>query len=311
MTTESHASSRAVLVSAVEAYLDAVAARDTSRAPLSPRVRFTENSQLLEVGDGFWATCNRRGVYRHVAADPVTQQAGVIAVMYENDVAVVFGLRIRLKDGLISEAETIVSRDPILFYKDGPQKLEAMGKPLPVWSEIVPLAERRPRADMIAAAEAYFETLERNDGTVRAPLAPECDRMDNGVMATHAPEFDKAGGPPFYALGPAEQFATGYFRFVTRVRDRRFPIIDDEYGVVFCLCFLDHAGSIHEVKLTDGRTVPINVKQPFAWQIMEMFKITGGQIRQIEVLLNKCFYGMRPGWPAAASEHAPKVTVQT
>ncbi len=305
MAKEMPAANRTDLVSAVDAYLDATAARDPARAPLSPKVRFTENSQLLEIGDGFWATCNGRGVYRHIAADPVTGQAGVLTVMHENDVPVIFGLRIKVEDGLISEAETVVSRDPILFYKDGPQKLEAMGKPLPIWLEPVPAAERRPREEMIAAAEAYFATLEQNDGIVRAPLAPDCDRMDNGVMATHAPEFDKPGDPPFYALGPAEQFKTGYFRFVTRVRDRRFPIVDEEYGIVFCLCFLDHAGSIHEVTLTDGRTVPIGVRRPFAWQIMEMFKISGGQIRQIEVLLNQCFYGMRPGWPAVASEQPP------
>lgn len=306
MTVEAQpVTSRAALVSAVDAYLDAVAARDPSRTPLSPHVRFTENGQLLQIGDGFWSTCNRRGIYSHIVADPTTCQAGFIGVMVENDVEVIFGLRIKLKDGLISEAETVVSRDPILFYKDGPQKLEAMGRPLPIWSDSVPLAERWPREEMIAAAEAYFRTLEGNDGTVYAAFAAECDRMDNGVMATHAPEFDKAGDPPFYALGPAEQFATGYFRFVTRVRDRRFPVIDEEYGVVFSLCFLDHAGTIHQVKLTDGRTVPINVKRPFAWQIMEMFKVTGGQIRQIEVLLNQCFYGMRPGWPAGASEEAP------
>ncbi|MEI9964020.1 MAG: hypothetical protein WDM92_04255 [Caulobacteraceae bacterium] len=294
--------SRAELAGTVGAYLDAVAARDPARAPLSPRIRFTENSQVLDVGDGFWATCSGRGVYAHVAADPVTQQAGFIGVMRENGVEVIFGLRIKLEDGLITEAETVVSRDPILFYKDGPQKLEAMGRPLPIWTEPVPPAERRPREEMIAAAEAYFQTLERNDGRRTAPLAPECDRMDNGVMATHAPEFDPAGDPPFYALGPADQLATGYFRFVTRIRDRRYPIVDEEYGVVFSLSFLDHSGAVHEVTLTDGRTVPIGVKRPFAWQIMEMFKVTGGLIRQIEVLLNHSFYGMRPGWPAVAGE---------
>lgn len=293
---------RAELVAAVEGYLDAVAARDPERAPLSPNVRFTENSQRLSVGDGFWATCSGRGAYAHVAADPVAQQAGFLGVMRENGVEVIFGLRIKVEDGLIAEAETVVSRDPILFYKDGPQKLEAMGRPLTIWTEPVPSADRRPREEMIAAAEAYFQTLEQNDGRVTAPIAPECDRMDNGVMATHAPEFDKPGDPPFYALGPAEQFATGYFRFVTRIRDRRYPIVDEEYGVVFSLSFLDHSGAVHEVTLTDGRTVPIGVTRPFAWQIMEMFKVTGGMIRQIEVLLNQSFYGMRPGWPAGAGE---------
>ncbi len=296
---------RAELVAAVEAYLDAVAGRDPQRAPLSPNVRFTENSQLLEIGDGFWATCDGRGVYTHIAADPVAQQAGFLGVMHENGVEVIFGLRIKLENGLITEAETVVSRDPILFYKDGPQKLEAMGKPMPVWTAPVPADARRPREEMIAAADAYFQILERNDGRKTAPIAPECDRMDNGVMATHAPEFDKPGDPPFYALGPAEQFATGYFRFVTRIRDRRYPIVDEEYGAVFSLSFLDHSGAVHEVTLTDGRTVQIGVKRPFAWQIMEMFKVTGGQIRQIEVLLNESFYGMRPNWPAVTGEQAP------
>src|SRR5690606_26935576 len=145
---------------------------------------------------------------------------------------------------------------------------------------------------------AYFEALQRNDGSRLPPIAPGCDRMDNGVMATHAPEFDAPGDPPFYALGPAEQLATGYFRFVTRIRDRRYPIIDEDYGIVFSLSFLDHSGAVREVTLTDGRTVPIGVDRPFAWQIMEVFKITGGLIRQIEVLLNHSFYGMRPNWPA-------------
>jgi hypothetical protein len=298
-------SDRSGLIAAAEAYLDALAARDPGRAPLSPRVRFTENGQLLRVGDGFWATCNGRGVYAHMAVDPVAQQVGFVGVMRENGVEVIFGLRIKLEGGLISEAETVVSRDPILFYKEGPQKLEARGRPLPIWLESIPQSQRRPRAELVAAAEAYFQTLERNDGVRTAPLAPECDRMDNGVMATHAPEFDKPGDPPFYALGPADQLATGYFAFVTRIRDRRYPIVDEEYGVVFSLSFLDHSGAVHEVQLTDGRRVPINVKRPFSWQIMEMFKVTGGLIRQIEVLLNLSFYGMRPAWPATDGEQAP------
>lgn len=291
-------SGREHLVELLEAYLDALAARDPGRAPLSPKVRFTENGQLLEIGDGFWGTCDGRGVYKHVAADSVAGQVGHLGVMTENGAKVIFGVRLKVEDGLITEIETVVSRDPILFYKDGPEKLEARGAPMPIWSERVAQDRRPPRHELIAVADAYFEALQRSDGSRKAPLGPDCDRMDNGVMATHAPEFDAPGDPPFYALGPAEQLDLGYFNFVTGIRDRRYPIIDEEYGVVFSLSFLDHAGTIHEVTLTDGRTVPIGVKRPFSWQVMEMFKITGGLIRQIEVLLNYSFYGMRPGWPA-------------
>jgi hypothetical protein len=289
---------RSALIGVVETYLEALAANDPSKAPMAPNVRFTENSQELEIGDGFWATCSGRGRYKQFAADPVAQQVGYIGVMHESGTEIIFGLRLRVEDGLITEVESVVSRDPILFYKDGPRKLEERGEPMPIWRERVPEAERPSRDEMRAVADAYFEVLQRNDGSKIPPIGPECDRMDNGVMATHAPEFDAPGDPPFYALGPAEQLATGYFRFVTRIRGRRYPIIDEEFGVVFSLSFLDHSGAVREVTLTDGRTVPIGVDRPFAWQIMEVFKITGGLIRQIEVLLNLSFYGMQPNWPA-------------
>jgi hypothetical protein len=293
-----HQLDRSGLIEAAEAYLDALAANDPAKARIAPRARFTENSQVLEIGDGFWATCSGRGRYKQFAADPVSQQVGFIGVMRESGREVIFGMRLRLDGGLVAEAETVVSRDPILFYKDGPQKLEARGEPMQIWRERVPEAERPSREELIAVADAYFEVLQRNDGTKAPPIGPECDRMDNGVMATHAPEFDAPGDPPFYGLGPAEQLATGYFGFVTRIRDRRYPVIDEEFGIVFSLSFLDHSGAVREVTLTDGRTVPIGVDRPFAWQIMEVFKITGGLIRQIEVLLNLSFYGMRPNWPA-------------
>ena len=289
---------RAEMIALTDAVLDLFVGRSHADARLARDLRYTENSQLLDVGDGFWATCSGRGRYRQYAIDLHAMQAGFIGVMLENDRQVLFGMRLKLRGQEIAEIEAMVSRDPILFYKDGPQKLEARQQPLALWTERVAESERSSRADMIAIAEAYFNALERNDGTRSAPIAADCDRMDNGVMATHAPEFDKPGEPPFYALGPAEQLATGYFRFVTRIRDRRYPVVDQDFGIVFSTSFLDHSGTVGEVKLTDGRTVPIGVDSPFSWQVMELFKISGGKIRQIEVLLNKCFYGMRPNWPA-------------
>jgi hypothetical protein len=277
-------------------YLDALVARDTAALTLHPEFRLTENGQDLELGDGLWGTANARGKYIHVAADPERGAVAVVTVLYESDSPVIVGLRLRLDDRQLAEAEMIVSRSDILFYKNGPENLERMGAPAPIWSERVPEKERMSRDAMVAAANAYFDTLERNDGTVRCEFEEGCRRLDNGVYATQAPEFDKEGDEPFYALGPGGQFALGYFSFVTRIRERRFPVIDEERGVVVSGPFLDHAGTIHEVELTDGRRVPINVKQPFTWQIFEMFKIRSGKIAQIEVVLNMVPYGMPSGW---------------
>lgn len=277
-------------------YLDALVARDPGRLHVAPGFRLTENGQPLELGDGLWGTASGFGGYRHVVVDTEARSIAITAVIEENGLPVIAGIRLAVAGDAITEAEMVVSRRDILFYKDGPANLAAMGGPAPIWTETVPEAERASRAELLSLAEAYLDTLERNDGSRIAPFEDSCRRMDNGVFATQAPEFDKPGEPPFYALGPAGQFALGYFIFVTRLRERRFPVVDVERGIVVTLSFLDHAGTIHEARLTDGRTVPIGIKQPFTWQAFEMFKIRGGRIAQIEVVLNMVPYGMASGW---------------
>ncbi|MCC7464014.1 MAG: hypothetical protein IT480_16335 [Gammaproteobacteria bacterium] len=277
-------------------YLDALVARDPARLPLHSTFRLTENGQTLRIGDGLWGTASARGTYQHVVTDPDTGSIALTAVLQENGMPVIAGMRLAIRDQQLAEAEMIVSRTDILFYKDGPANLEAMGRPAPIWTETVPVAERHARAELVALANAYFDTLERNNGQYVAPFEQTCRRLDNGVFATQAPAFDKEGDKPFYGLGPAEQFALGYFIFVTGLRERRAPVVDIERGVVATFPFLDHAGTIHQARLTDGRTVPIGVKQPFSWQICELFKMRKGKIAQIEVVLNRVPYGMTSGW---------------
>jgi hypothetical protein len=56
---------RACLEGLVNQYLDAVVAHDPSRLPLSKDVMYTENSQVIDVGDGFWKTAGGIGNYKH------------------------------------------------------------------------------------------------------------------------------------------------------------------------------------------------------------------------------------------------------
>lgn len=287
---------RSDLREAVERYLDALARRAPHALPVAAGFRITENGQALELGDGLWGTASALGRYRHYVLDPESGQAGFVGVVRENDRPVILALRLKLTREGPAEAEMIVSREDILFYRGGAEALEAMGAPDRIWDEAIGPAERASRAELTGLADRYFSALERNDGTRLPAFAPGCRRLDNGVLATGNAAFDKPGEPPFYALGPGEQLQLGYFNFVTAVRDRRMPVVDVESGVVFSLPFLDHAGTIHEVRLTDGRTVPIGVKQPFTWQCAEVFKIVRRQIAQIEVVLCKAPYRMRPNW---------------
>ena len=60
--------------------------------------------------------------------------------------------------------------------------------------------------------------------------------------------------------------------------------------------FFDHAGNVPAVTLSDGRTVPIDVKEPWTWEIAELFKIESGRIRRIEAAIERAPYGMASGW---------------
>jgi len=97
-------------------------------------------------------------------------------------------------------------------------------------------------------------------------------------------------------FGCKEQFETGFFRFVTRIRDRRFLVIDQERGLVLTFVFFDHARNVPEVTLSDGTTIPIGVNRPFTLDISELFRIEHGLIRQIEAVLGEAPYGMNSGW---------------
>jgi hypothetical protein len=52
---------RACLEGLIDQYLAAVVAHDPSKLPLSKDVKYSENYQMLQVGDGFWKTASGIG----------------------------------------------------------------------------------------------------------------------------------------------------------------------------------------------------------------------------------------------------------
>src|SRR5580700_7272470 len=60
---------RACLERIVDQYLDAMLAHDPHKAPFASDVKFTENGQKLELGDGLWRTFTAKGTYRMLVED--------------------------------------------------------------------------------------------------------------------------------------------------------------------------------------------------------------------------------------------------
>jgi hypothetical protein len=257
------------------------------------------------------------GKYRQVFADSRGDEVGLYASMRENGTPFLLAARIKLSQGRITEIEAIASRPSGAAAANGEaglQRLEREGSK-PWWDTQIPASERMSRDALVTTANKYFVGLQKNDGKGEYPFTDNCYRYENGNLATGnqemarlADEAEKSGKPHVSGQPTAfglrlmsypcrQQFELGYMKMVDRIRDRRFPIVDLERGVVFTLVFFDHSGTVHEVTTTDGKTHSVGLRTPFTWEIAEAFRIEKGQIRAIEAILTQSPYGMKPNWP--------------
>jgi hypothetical protein len=290
---------RACLEGFVNQYLAALAARDPSKVPFASDVKFTENTAKLKVGEGAWGTFNGEGAFKLYFAEPEVGQVGFIGVMKEWDNPVIFCLRLKVADGKIAEVEDFVVRDA-----NAAKNLDAM-TPNPLFLEAVPLAERETREELVKTANMYFSGLQNNDGKGVYPFTDDCNRIENASQTTNNSErykSDPSIGNEIMSLGCKAQFKTGYFRIVTRIRDRRFVLVDRERGLAFAFAFFDHAGTVKSMTLTDGRIVPATLRHPFTWEVGELFKIEKGKIRFVQAALTQEPYGIKSGWGAAGEK---------
>jgi hypothetical protein len=233
------------------------------------------------------------GKYKFYFEDPLDGQVGFFGTIRENDVPAILAARLKVVDRQITEIETVVPRFDNTDNKNGPEELDALGEPNPVYRETVPLAERIARPQMIAIVNSYFDGLER--ATAKGvPFDPQCDRMNNGELTTNNHSANSA----ILAMGCAEQFNSGFSRFMTRIRDRRFMLIDEERGLVFGVVFFDHAGRLKTVTLADGTIfeVPAVYRKPTTLLVAELFKIRNGKILRIDAVEGWVTYGERSGW---------------
>ena len=283
---------RAELYALAEAYLDALEATDPTRLRWDDDAVFTENNVRLEPGDGLWNTISaRRRTYDLKAADPATGQVAWFGIVEEHGHPAIMGLRLRAKTGKIAEIETVVCRS----MEFGPfPSIDTYLAPRPLMLADVPEAERRPRAQMIAIANGYFETLELNDGTLHTEFTDDCDRIENGLQTTNNPHID---GYPIAAMGCAAQFRLGQYVYDDRLRGRRFPLVDEEKGLVLAGGFIDHTGKVVDVIWTDGVTKTKSVFHfPHSFALLELFKIVDGKIAGVEAVFITVPYNMRSPW---------------
>lgn len=289
---------RACLEGIMSKYLEAMAAHDPSKAPLSPNVKYAQDNVPLKIGQALWATATGIGKYRHYFADPERGDVGVIAVAYENGTGVILIVRLKVENGVITEAEQFVAHDP-----HGAAVYEKMGAPEPLWLAPIPPDQRETRAALDQAAYMYYEGLQKNDGLGVYAFTDDCRRTEDGVYTTNQPRPQNYGHSDmdisdFTTMNCTAQYKLGFLGFTTGCRHRRFLVTDVERGAVLANAYLDFDGTVTEVRLTDGRVwkVPPYFMTPRTNQSNEAYRIEKGSIRLIEMTMYEIPFNMEPAF---------------
>lgn len=283
---------RACLIRTVDSYLAAVVAHEPSRVAFAPEAKFVEQAVKTKIGEGLWKTASAAPTtFKIYVPDAVAQQVGFLGVMEENGRPVQIGLRLKLGNGKITEAEHLLARNL------SERSLANLQSPRPAFSTTVPAAQRDSRDRMLSIGASYYEALVTSNGKA-APFAADCVRRENGMQTTGNPPPATPGFGTIGAMGCAAQLDTRAMSYIKRIDPRRVQIADPETGLVFGLSQFRHPMEEKKIKIVGVpgvETIDMNFN-PFDLPAAHVFKVYGGQIHEIEAMGFMLPYNSPTGW---------------
>jgi hypothetical protein len=261
-------------------YRAAYLAHDPARAPFAERVRYTENNVEMPFPDGTWDTVTQEVGPALTLTDPVMGSIGIFTAIRQREVEGFLAVRLKVAGGRITEAEHIISTRRNLSSPPTPIGPVDEYVHDPIISQVTAPAERVGREALIAHANGYFDTLQKNDGEIRGTCFHQAaTRRENGML------FSDIGGG----------FRSGRYAFNDRVR-REIVLVDEARQVAMGRGFIDHKGVLDEYFLTDGTKVKATFQEPQSWGLLEMFKVQGGCIAAVVATFYQAPYYQASPW---------------
>jgi hypothetical protein len=173
------ACTRELLQATIDTYFEALAARDPSSLPVGDELKFTENGEVLPLGEGLWQSAAAVS-YSQSALDVESCSSATQAVIAEGSMDIPLGLRLKLEGQRITEIETIAVRpgDYRAFGSDFPSNPAAIvaANDAVAWEQSVPLEQRNTREEIAAWIDKYFRIFPRGV----CDVASDCKRLENG-----------------------------------------------------------------------------------------------------------------------------------
>lgn len=259
---------RACLTSLMTGFIDALAAGDAARLPLARKVKVTENSREVALGEGLWKSITGAGTFRQDYVDPARQVIAAHLEMREGKNPVLLSVVLHVEGRQIAGIEMLHER----FTPDSRFQPRVLGAPIKGMTDPVPANRRQSREAMVRSALTYTEGLRVGSFTdAETPFAPEAYRVENGVIT---------GGE---GCGRADCGLYAQNIFVHPGIIASVAAVDEENGAVLLWMNFGDTGSYE----------PGNALITF-----EAFKVWGGQIHSINAFLTTLPQAVGRAWPS-------------
>jgi len=222
---------RNCLKTTLDQYLNAVIKHDPTAAPLLIGFRQTENATVVKLGNGMWKSMTGLGKVQRRYFDPVSGQAAYFGIVEESGAPAIVTVRVRVENRKITEAEWVIARkgDPGLNGPAGGNVFDVdnlLKSPPP--ERTLSKDARMSRETMLGITNSYFDGITTHDGSIIMAF-PGCVRIENGTTMT-------GRGGRGAAAGTVSDCTTGLETInIQNVAARRFPIVDEEAGVVMAM----------------------------------------------------------------------------
>jgi hypothetical protein len=249
-------------------YLNAMVAHNPAAAPVAAKVRFTEDTVEMKLGEGLWKNASKLRGYRQDILDVRQGVAASQVIVEESGVPVMLMLRMKVVDKKITEVEMQVTRT----QKEGALfQIAAIQTPSKTMNMAPEKSQINAREDAINIAKFYPAGLKVGSFVeVNAPFAADAYRIENGAI-TAGPGCTRAG-----CENIKTQTIMKHPAITTMVK-----AVDEEMGIVL-------------LRMNFGDTGSYGAGN--ALIVWEAFKVYGGQIHAVEAFMRVMPGAAGSGW---------------
>ena len=250
---------RATLQTAVDSYIAAQQAGDTSKMSLASNVKFVQNWREVHKEEGLWNSSLPVAFHRSLLDVEACRTFTTVIVTEGNQF--VLGTRLTVQDGKISGIESIyTTKFDWLFNADSYLKYSQAED----W-RILNANERVDRKTLIAAGDAYLNHFA--DRSVEVPWGTPCVRLEGGMYT--ARDIDD----------PSNRCNIGFPIDKLPMRDRSY-VVDVDMGTVNIFTLfgnLTGAPDSHTFRVVNGKIRYIHTLTQTVQGVDDIMEIMGRQ----------------------------------